>query len=147
MYFDHIPSHNSYQIIPTSVPTELHALSLKTKWKSMQIIYMRQKILKWIKTTHKNMDSICCWLFTPGPGTWPGVWLIYPVTVPSPPFSPPLFRLKDPSQKKRQNNYERWRWGWLQGNSMFQTQRDWHTYHLMELWVCDNKDKTFTGSH
>lgn len=46
MYFDHIPSHNSYQIIPTSVPTELHALCLKTKWKSMQIVYIRQKILK-----------------------------------------------------------------------------------------------------
>lgn len=111
MYFDHIPSHNSYQIIPTSVPTELHALSLKTKWKSMQIIYMRQKNTKMKQNHTQNHGLHCCWSFTPGPGTWPGVWLIYPVTVPSPPSFPPLFRLKDPMQKKRQNNYERWRWG------------------------------------
>lgn len=109
MYFDHIPSHNSYQIIPTSVPTELHALSLKTKWKSMQIIYMRQKNTKMKQYHTQNHGLHCCWSFTPGPGTWPGVWLIYSVTVPSPP--PPLFRLKDPMQKKRQNNYESRRWG------------------------------------
>lgn len=29
--------------------------------------------------THKNVESILCWLTTPDDGVCPGVWLIYPV--------------------------------------------------------------------
>jgi hypothetical protein len=80
IYFDLIlfsPSPNSSQILLTYLITQLHGFSLNNNNK----IKLERKIRKKSVQKNANIESVLYWPTAPDHGAYPGVWLIYLVTL------------------------------------------------------------------